>query len=95
MYFDLIIWDAEDDPDGNYQHIVGPGEVTAEEVDEVLINHEGGPDGFSDTTGNPMVYGWTSSGKHVVVIYRDESDDELVILRPITAYPVPKYGESD
>jgi len=29
MYFDLIAWDAEEDPDGNYQHIVGAGEVTA------------------------------------------------------------------
>jgi hypothetical protein len=35
MYFDLIAWDVEDDPDGNYQHIVAAGEVTAEEVDEV------------------------------------------------------------
>ena len=30
MYIDLIAWDAEDDLDGNYQHIVGAGEVTAE-----------------------------------------------------------------
>jgi len=41
MYIDLIAWDVEDDPDGNYQHIVGAGEVTAEEVEEVLSNHHG------------------------------------------------------
>ena len=32
MYIDLIVWDAEDDPDGNFQHIVGTGEVTADDV---------------------------------------------------------------
>jgi hypothetical protein len=95
MYIDLIIWDDEDDPDRNYRHIVGPGEVTAEEVDEVLLNHPGGPDGYSDSSGEPLVYGWTGSGKHIVVIYRDESEDDLVIIRPITAYPVPEYGEPD
>jgi len=31
MYIDLILWDDADDPQGNVQHILGPGEVTPEE----------------------------------------------------------------
>ena len=64
MYIDLIVWDVEDDPDGNYQHIVGAGQVTAEEVEEVLSNHHGNhPDAYSDTTGNPIIFGTTSRGQ--------------------------------
>jgi hypothetical protein len=93
MYFDLIAWDAEDDPDGNYQHIVGAGEVTAEEVEEVLSNHHGNhPDAYSDTTGNSIIFGTTSTGKRIAVVYSDESDADLVIFRPVTAYPVQEYG---
>jgi hypothetical protein len=93
MYIDLIAWDAEDDADGNFQHIVRAGEVTAEEVEEVLSAHQGEhPDSYSDTTGNPIIFGTTSSGKRVAVVYSDESDVDLVIIRPVTAYPVREYG---
>jgi hypothetical protein len=90
---DLIAWDAEDDPDGNYRHIVGAGEVTAEEVEEVLSAHPGDhPDAYSDATGNLIIFGTTSAGKRIAVVYSDESDADLVIIRPVTAYPVPEYG---
>ncbi len=93
MYIDLIAWDAEDDLDGNYQHIVGAGEVTAEEVEEVLSNHHGNhPDAYSNTSGNPIIFGRTSRGKRIAVVYSDESDADLVIIRPVTAYPVQEYG---
>jgi hypothetical protein len=90
MYIDLVIWDDENEP-----HIIDPGEVTADEVDEVIRNHPGdhdSPDEFSDTSGLPLIYGDTSTGKHVVVIYEDLSDDDLIIVRPVTAYPVKEYG---
>jgi hypothetical protein len=93
MYIDLIAWDAEDDPDGNFQHIVGTGEVTADEVEEVVRRHEGDrPDAYSDATGNPIIFGTTSTGKRLAVVYKDESDADLVIIRPITAYPVLEFG---
>jgi hypothetical protein len=95
MYVDLIIWDVEDDPDGNYQHIVGAGEVTADEVEGVIRDHQGAPDDYSLTSGDPLIYGWTSTGKHIVVVYSDESEDDLVIVRPKTAYPVKEYGDLD
>lgn len=35
-----IIWDEEDDPDGNYYHIVTEGHgITQDEVDDVLRQH--------------------------------------------------------
>jgi hypothetical protein len=92
LYIDLIAWDAEDDPNGNFQHILGTGEVTVEEVDEVLSGHHGNyPDAYSDTTGSPIIFGTTSTGKRIAV-YSDESDADLVIVRPKTAYPVREYG---
>jgi hypothetical protein len=93
MYIDLIAWDPEDDPDGNYQHVVGAGEVTAEDVEEVLSNHRlNYPDAYSDTTGNPIIFGTTAGGKRIAVVYSDESDADLVIIRPVTAYPVREFG---
>jgi hypothetical protein len=37
MPFDSIIWDLDDDPDGNVQHCLQHG-VTKEEVEEVFEN---------------------------------------------------------
>jgi len=37
MPFDSIIWDLDDDPDGNVQHCADHG-ITKEEVEEVLEN---------------------------------------------------------
>jgi hypothetical protein len=91
MYVDLITWDHEDDPDGNIQHIAA-AEVTPEKVEEVLRDHTGGPDDFSESTGNPIIFGTTSTGKRIAVVYVDESGDDLIIIYPVTAYPVPEYG---
>ena len=90
MYVDLIIWDDENEP-----HITGPGEVTADDVEEVIRDHprrHDDPDDYSDSTGLPLIYGDTSSGKRIVVIYEDWSDDEYIIIPPRTSYPVEAYG---
>ncbi len=58
MFIDLIVWDDEDDPDGNVEHILGTGEVTLEEVEEILSNHQGTVE-RSDQSGNPIIFGWT------------------------------------
>jgi hypothetical protein len=67
-------------------------EVTTEEVDEVLNDHEG-PLDKSDSSGNPIIFGWTSTGKPIAVIFAFEDDPDLVIVRPIASYPAPEYGE--
>ena len=91
MFIDVIDWDDEDDPHGNVWHIVEMGEVTRDEVEEILYNPESKRE-KSRESGNPMVIGWTSTGKHIAVIFTFEDDPDLVIVRPKTAYPVPEYG---
>jgi hypothetical protein len=92
MFIDVIDWDDEDDSQGNLWHVIGPGEVTQEEVEEVLYDHEGKVE-VSEESGNPIIIGWTSTGKHIAVIFIFEDDRDLVIVRPKTAYPVPEYGD--
>ena len=41
MFIDVFDWDDEDDSEGNTWHIIGPGEITVEDVEEVL-NHRAG-----------------------------------------------------
>jgi hypothetical protein len=88
-----IIWDLEDDPDGNWWHIVVEGHgITAEEVEEVLRDHHA-ESVLSRTSGNPITFGWTSEGRHIAVVYELVSDDPLSF-RPITAFdaPPPRHG---
>lgn len=91
MFIDVFDWDDENDLEGNTWHIIGSGEVTAEEVEEVLHHHDGKVE-LSKQSGNPIVIGWTLGGKHIAVVFTIEDDPELIIVRPITAYPVPEYG---
>jgi hypothetical protein len=87
-----IIWDLEDDKEGNYWHIVTEGHgVTQEEVDEVLNS----PDSETTTSkesGNPITFGLTSTGKHLAVVWERVDDDPLTAY-PITAYETPPQRE--
>jgi uncharacterized DUF497 family protein len=81
-----IIWDLEDEPDGNVQHIAEHG-VTVDEVEEVLHDPRSRV-GRSRRSGRPQTFGWTSTGKFIAVIWEEVSDDPRMIY-PITAYEVP------
>ena len=89
--FDHIDWDDPDDPTGNVQHIADNG-VTVGEVKEVLES-PGAKDDVSRTSGRLIRFGWTSTGKHLIVVFEAEDDGGFVIVRPITAYEVPPEGE--
>jgi hypothetical protein len=78
-----VIWD--DDPGGNVEHIVANG-LTPDEVDEVLLD-PAIPTQTSRSTGRPCKFGWTSTGKHIIVIWDEVADDPLTIY-PVTAYEV-------
>ena len=84
MAFTSIIWDSDDDPEGNVQHCA-EHDVTPEEVEEVLQNASDAD--FSRSSGRPVVFGDTSTGKHLIVVY-EEIDADMVY--PITAYEVPR-----
>jgi uncharacterized DUF497 family protein len=81
-----IVWDLENDPDGNVQHILEHG-VTVDEAEEVLLDPDSSR-AVSRTSGLPMAIGWTSTGRHLAVVHEIVDDDPLT-LRPVTAYEVP------
>lgn len=84
----VIIWDLQDDADGNYVHIVTEGHgVTVEEVEEVLRNMAN-ETVASDSSGYPATFGWTETGKHIIVVWEHVEDNPLTVY-PITAYEVP------
>lgn len=83
----------EDDPDGNYWHIVVEGHgVTREEADEVIRN-EFEQATTSRSSGQPLTFGWTSTGKYITVVFEHVLDDPLTVY-PLTAYPVTPPRES-
>jgi uncharacterized DUF497 family protein len=84
MPFESIIWDLDDDPDGNVQHCDEHG-VTKEEVEEVFQNATDRD--VSASSGRPVVFGDTSAGRHLMVVYEQIDDDTVY---PVTAYDVPR-----
>ena len=65
--FDLIAWDDADDPRGNLQHIAANG-LTIEEVEQVLYDPANRPI-ISRSSGRPAVFGETTTGKEILVVY--------------------------
>ncbi len=82
MPFDAIIWDLDDDPEGNVMHCADHG-ITKEEVEEVFENATDAD--VSRSSSRPVVFGDTNAGRHLMVVY-DEIDEDTVY--PITAYDV-------
>ena len=79
-----IIWDLDNDPDGNVRHIAQHG-ITKEEVNEVLDQPEDSD--TSRSSDRPIAFGLTSTSRYIAVVY-DVIDDNTVY--PVTAYEVPR-----
>jgi hypothetical protein len=77
---DRVLWD--DEPGGNVDHVAEHG-LTPEEVDEVLLD-DSIPVFYSKSSRKPCKFGYTSSGKHIIVIWVEEDD----FIYPVTAYEV-------
>jgi uncharacterized DUF497 family protein len=88
MRFDSIIWDLDDDPDGNVQHC-GEHSITKEEVEEVFQSFD--DEDVSSSSGRPVVFGDTSAGRHLMVVYEVVDEDTVY---PVTAYEVPRRQRS-
>lgn len=82
----IVIWDLDDDPDGNVSHIAEHG-ITKAEVAEVLQNEDNETDA-SASSGRPITFGWTSTGKHLAVVWEEAGDDPRMVY-PVTAYETP------
>jgi hypothetical protein len=79
-----LIWDLDDDPKGNVQHCADNG-VTKEEVEEVLASIS--DIDVSRSSGRPVVFGDTTAGRHLMVVYEVVDADTIY---PITAFEVPR-----
>jgi hypothetical protein len=64
-----ILWDLEDDPDGNVQHIAAHGVTVEEYVDVFAANYADAT--ISRESGNPIAFGWTLTGKHIAVVWEE------------------------
>lgn len=74
MPFDSIIWDLDDDPDGNVQHCAEHG-ASKDEVEEVLLGAE--DEDVSRSSGRPVAFG-------------DTKEIEEGVVYPVTAYEAPR-----
>lgn len=82
MHIDQVIWDLEDEPEGNFEHIAEHG-LTVDEVEEVL--YAATEVVASQSSGRPIVFGDTSTGKHIAVVFEVVDED------PLTVYPVTAF----
>lgn len=82
-----ILWDLEDDPDGNVCHIA-EHDLTRDEVEEVLSDPESTTE-VSRSSGRSITFGATTTGRFLAVVWETALDDPLTIY-PITAYDVPR-----
>jgi uncharacterized DUF497 family protein len=81
---DAVLWDRDDDAHGNVEHCAAHG-ISKEEVEEVFLNPTGVD--VSATSGRPVIFGDTRSGRHLMVVY-DVLDGTTAY--PVTAYDVPR-----
>jgi len=79
----IVIWDEPGDNPDNVAHIAEHG-LTPEEVEEVLLD-DANPEAVSRSSGRPCKFGWTSTGKHIVVVF------EVIDRDPLMVYPVSAY----
>lgn len=85
------IWDLDEDPDGNVQHIAEHG-ITVEEAEEVVRDrYEAAV--ASESSGRPAVFGWTSTGKHLAVIF-EVVDLETPLVYVVTAFEAPPPAQA-
>ena len=82
-----VLWDLDDDPDGNVRHIAKHG-LTVDDVEEVLSDPDA-KDDVSRSSGLPITFGETSYGRYLAVVWKTACDDPMTIY-PITAYPAPR-----
>ncbi len=84
------LWDLEDDPEGNVQHIAEHG-ITIEEAEEVVRDCYDAAVA-SRSSGRPTVFGWTSTGKYLAVIF-EVVDKQRPQVYVVTAFESPPPAE--
>ena len=83
----VLIWDLDDDPQGNVRHISEHG-ISKDEVREVLETPNNSS-ARSRSSGEDVTFGYSASGRYLIVVWSHVDDDPLTVY-PITAYEVPE-----
>ena len=81
----LFIWDLEDDPEGNVQHIAEHG-LALEEFESAVRAVDAWTD-ESWSSGRPITFGTTDTGRNIAVVW-EEVDDNPLTMYVVTAYEV-------
>jgi hypothetical protein len=84
----VVIWDLEGDEDGNYVHIVVEHGISQDEVDDV-VSDPANPTVDSGSSGRPITFGPTRTGRYIAVVWELVTDDPYTI-KPVTAYETPE-----
>lgn len=87
----LIDWDDPDDESGNTAHIA-EHDLTPDEVESALVDENTTFD-LSDSSGRPIAFGTTITGRFISVVFDVLNPADPLIIRPITAYDVPEPTE--
>jgi hypothetical protein len=82
MSYAIILWDPDDDPRGNAQHIA-EHDITTSEVEELPASPLGRD--VSRTSDRPIIFGETTTGRLIAVVFT-EVDRETVY--PHTAFEI-------
>jgi uncharacterized DUF497 family protein len=82
MRYVSVIWDDDDNRDGNVRHIAEHG-LTIDDVEHVLRNPR--EEGESRSTGRPCCFGYTRGGEYIIVVYEQVDVDTIY---PVTAFEV-------
>jgi hypothetical protein len=83
-----ILWDLEDDPDGNVQHIA-EHDVTVDEVEEALSDPASTTVADKKIGGRWVTTGTTADGRVLAVVWEAALEDPLTIY-PVTAFDAPR-----
>ena len=84
----IIVWDDEEDRNGNYWHICVEGHGLSRDDVEAVLRDEESEIEVSRSSGRPTAFGWSLSGERIAVAFEEMSEDPKMIY-PVTAYPVP------
>jgi hypothetical protein len=66
--------------------------LTPEEVESALYDEATTFD-LSDSSGRPIAFGNTTTGRFVAIVFEVLNPADPLIIRPITAYDVPEPTE--
>jgi uncharacterized DUF497 family protein len=87
----LVDWDDANDEGSNTAHVAEHG-LTPEEVESALFDEHTTFD-VSDSSGRPIAFGSTLSGRFIAVVFEVLNPADPLVVRPIAAYDVPELME--